>query len=564
MSSIESVPVLVVGGGPTGLTLSTLLSRCGVESLLVEEDPGTCDHPQAHVVNRRTAEIWRSIGIEDDVHARSDPAAQGAVWIVTSIAGDVLASISPREDAPRRVARRAASPSNGTSCAQDLIEPLLAAKAQEGPGRILFSAELTDLAHADDGVTATVRSDGVERRIHARWLVGCDGASSRTRALADIDMEGLPTLVYIVGIYCRMDLSEWIAEQPGVLYWTIDAEAPVTFIHLGHHRFTVQTAFTGDHVPLEDFTPERCTEIVRHAVGANVEVDVRTVRPWAMTAQTATVWRKGPVFLAGDAAHRFPPTGGFGMNTGVQDAHNLAWKLAAVLDGRAGEGLLDTYEAERRPVAAANSEFSVGNAMGFAPIMGPGAMAQGRRLATGEVTLKNLSREIQEIVDREARHFDASGLDLGFRYETGALVPDGTAPPECEDPVRDYVPCARPGSRAPHLWLDRDGERISILDLFGERFVLLTGTGHAAAWRDAVDHVAPEVDLVVVGETVVDGGDRWGQLYGVSDGAVLVRPDGHVAWRSASAVDDPLGTLRATLRAVLDRVPCVETQRTTC
>ena len=555
MNADESVPVLIVGGGPTGLTLSTLLSRFGVESLLVEEDSGTCDHPQAHVVNRRTAEIWRSIGVEDAVYARSDPAAQGAVWIVTSIAGDVLASIAPRGDASRLAARRAASPSTGTSCAQDLIEPLLAAKAEEGPGRLRFSAELTDLAYDPAGVTATVKSAGAERRIRARWLVGCDGASSRTRALAGIDMQGLPTLAYIVGIYCRMDLSRWIAERPGVLYWTIDAEAPVTFIHLGHHRFTVQTAFAGDHVPLEDFTPERCARIVRHAVGADVEVEVRGVRPWAMTAQTADTWRRGPVFLAGDAAHRFPPTGGFGMNTGVQDAHNLAWKLAAVLHGRAGEDLLDTYEAERRPVAIANSEFSVGNARGFAPIMGPGAMAQGRRLAAGEVTLEALSAEIQAIVDREARHFDAAGLDLGFSYETGALVPDGTSLPERDDPARDYVPCARPGSRAPHLWLERDGERISILDLFGERFVLLTGVEGVAAWRDAAGRNAGEVDLVVVGETVADVEDRWHALYGVSDGAVLVRPDGHVAWRSARAMDDPC----AALQAALDRVLFVET-----
>ena len=559
MNGNEATPVLIVGGGPTGLTLSALLSRFGIESVLVEEDPGTSDHPQAHVVNRRTAEIWRSIGVVDDVHARSDPMAQGGVWLVTSIAGRVLGAVALRLDASRLAAQRAASPTFGTSCAQDLIEPLLAARAQEGPGRVHFSTELTGLAGDDAGITATVVSDGVERRIRARWLVGCDGAASRTRELAGIEMDGMPTMAYVVGIYCHMDLSRWIEERPGVLYWTIDAESPMTFIHLGHNRFTVQSAFAGDHVALEDFTPERCAEIVRHGVGADVDVDVRTVRPWAMTAQTARTWRRGPVVLAGDAAHRFPPTGGFGMNTGVQDAHNLAWKLAAVLRGQAGEELLDTYEAERRPVATANSEFSVGNARGFASVMGPGAMAQGRRLASGEVTFEALSAEVQAVLDREAGHFDAFGLDLGFSYESGALVPDGTALPERENPVRDYVPCARPGSHAPHLWMERDGARVSLLDLFGTRFVLLTGIEGADAWRRAVASASPEVDLVVVGETVHDPERRWRTLYGVADGAVLVRPDGHVAWRSANAVAAPLETLQGVLDRVLFAPGAMET-----
>ena len=255
MSAIEDVPVLIVGGGPTGLMLSILLSRFGVESLLVEADPGTCDHPQAHVVNRRTAEIWRSVGIEDAVHAQSDPMAQGAVRFVTSIAGEALASLVPRLDESRLAARLAASPSMGTSCPQDLIEPLLAAKAQEGPGRLLFSTELTGFECDDAGVLATVAVHGEQRRIRARWLVGCDGASSRTRDLAGIEMDGMPTLAYIVGIYCCMDLSQWVAEHPVMLYWTIDPESPVTIIHMGHNRWSVQTAFSGGHVPLDEFTP---------------------------------------------------------------------------------------------------------------------------------------------------------------------------------------------------------------------------------------------------------------------------------------------------------------------
>ena len=551
VNSVENVPVLIVGGGPTGLVLSILLSRFGVDSLLVEADPSTCNHPQAHVVNRRTVEILRSIGLEEAVHAQSDPLAQGAIRFVTSIAGEALASLEPRLDESRLAARRAASPSENTSCPQDLIEPLLAAKAQEGPGRILFSTELTGFERKEDGVVATVTANGQERRIQARWLVGCDGASSRTRDLAGIEMEGLPTLAYIVGIYCHMDLSRWVADRPVMLYWTIDPESPVTIIHMGRNRWSVQTAFSGDHVPLDEFTPERCAEIVRRAVGADVAIDVRSVKPWAMTAQTAPSWRQGPVFLAGDAAHRFPPTGGFGMNTGVQDAHNLAWKMAAVLNGQAGEGLLDTYEAERSPVAVANSEFSVRNVFGFAKVMGPGAMAQGQRLAAGEVTLEALSAEIQGILDAEAGHFDAPGLELGFCYENGALIPDGTPLPAVDNPDRDYLPSARPGARAPHLWLQRDGERLSSLDLYGGGFTLLAGTDQAPAWRQAANQTSPKVEPVVIGDTAIDPNGHWQDLYGVADGAVLIRPDGHVAWRSKHSVDDPGRELQDALDQIL-------------
>ena len=554
MSRIENTPVLIVGGGPTGLTLSALLSRFGVESLLVEADPDTCDHPQAHVVNRRTVEIFRSIGIEDALHAQSDPMAQDVIRFVTSVAAEELASLEPGLDETRMAARLAASPSLGTSCPQDLIEPLIAARALEGPGRILFSTELTDYVHDDDGVTATVKHAGETRQIRARWLVGCDGASSTARKLAGIEMEGMPTLAYIVGIYCHVDLTPWMAGRPVLLYWTIDAEAPVTIIHMGHNRWSVQTAFSGGHVALDEFTPGRCMEILRRAVGTDVDIEVRSVKPWAMTAQTARNWRRGPVFLAGDAAHRFPPTGGYGLNTGVQDAHNLAWKLAAVQNGQAGEALLDSYETERSPVAVSNTEFSVRNVMGFARIMGPGAQLQGQRLAAGEVTLEALSAEIQEILDAEAGHFDSPGRELGFCYENGALVPDGTSLPAVEDPDRDYVPCARPGARAPHLWLERDGERVSTLDLYGDAFVLLAGPERASAWRQAARQVSPRVDPVIVGDTVVDVEGNWREHYGVEDGAVLIRPDGHVAWRSRYAVDDPA----RTLQDVLDRMLSVE------
>lgn len=549
---MADTPVLIVGGGPTGLALSALLSRFGVASLTVEADASTCDHPRAHVLNTRTMEILRALGVEPAIRERAlDLQTHGAIRFVTSLAGEELAILNALTRPEDRARRLAASPTTGTSCAQDLVEPILAAKAAAGPGTLRFGCELVGLRLQEDGVVATVASGGQREEIRASWLVGCDGASSTTRRLLDIPMEGPDALARVVGIYFHAELAPFTGERPGLLYWTIDAEAPGTFINMGDDRWVLHVPYAGDDGSLTGFTEARCRELVRHAVGADVDVDVRSVRPWTMTAQVAETYRMGRALLAGDAAHRFPPTGGFGLNTGVQDAHNLAWKLAAVLRNEAGEALIDSYDTERRPVARANSEFSLRNAQGMAAIMGPGALLHGRRLARGEVTTAELARQIQAVADTQQAHFDPLGRDVGFRYETGALVPDGSPEPVVEDADRDYVPSARPGARAPHLWLTRGVSRLSTLDLGVDRFAILTTSGQAETWREAASRAPVDVAVVAIGKDVEDPTGSWPELYGVADGAVLVRPDGHVAWRSQQAVPDAEATLCGVLAQIL-------------
>jgi putative polyketide hydroxylase len=269
---------------------------------------------------------------------------------------------------------------------------------------------------------------------------------------------------------------------------------------------------------------ERCVELVRLAAGLpDLAVRVRSVLPWAMAAQTAERFRAGSVFLAGDAAHLIPPVGGYGMNTGIQDAHNLAWKLAGAVAGWAGPSLLDTYEAERQPVARLVTEQALLN------IRQPGRPEQ----------------------------YATLGLALGVSYDSAAVVPDGTPVPEIANPVTDYVPAARPGSRAPHAWLQRNGERVSAIDLFDTAFTLLAGKS-GQPWRDAAATALRDLGVPVAACTVGRGGDlgdedgTWAQLYGIGpDGAVLVRPDGHVAWRSAAASAEPRAELIRVLGAVL-------------
>jgi hypothetical protein len=282
-----------------------------------------------------------------------------------------------------------------------------------------------------------------------------------------------------------------------------------------------------------------------------VGTEIRSVRPWTMTAQVAARYREGRVLLAGDAAHRFPPTGGFGMNTGIQDAHNLAWKLAAVLGGQAGAALMDTYESERLPVGASNCEWSAQNALGLASVIGPGAIHQAKRLVEGEVTFEALSAEVQDLANREAAHFGALGRDLGFTYERGALVPDGSAPTERENADAEYVPNARPGARAPHFGVLKAGQLLASLDLFEGRWTLLAGPAKADVWRRAARAAPLPIAVEVVGQDIEDPAGAFSSLYGVTDGAVLVRPDGHVGWRALDAPEDIESALEGAMRGIL-------------
>jgi 2,4-dichlorophenol 6-monooxygenase len=265
---------------------------------------------------------------------------------------------------------------------------------------------------------------------------------------------------------------------------------------------------------------------------------IRTLSTWNMSAQVAERYREGRTFLIGDAAHRFPPTGGLGLNTGVQDAHNLGWKIAAVEAGWAPEALLDSYEIERRPVARENADVSMRNAAKMLEVvqaLGPGG--DGER------------GTVRAAIANQAEHFDMLGLQLGFQYERGAIVPDGSARPACGNPVREFVPCGRPGARVPHGWTLRDGERVSTLDLLApDRFTLITGRA-GAAWIEAAAAIAaPPLRYVAIGRDVADTDGAWTARLGIeNDGALLVRPDQHVAWRSAHGVANPGGALCSAL-----------------
>jgi len=528
------VPVLVVGGGPVGLTASLYLSLFGIESLLVERHPGTAILPKARALNARTMEMYRQIDLEDAIRAVAMPDRFGGTILWSeSLAGREIKRLHPGRGS---AANQALSIAGNCGCSQDILEPVLRRRAETaGPGRLRFGTALRELSCDADGVTASIEdAEGRGEQVRARYLIAADGSQSRIRQQLGIGRRGEADVYDSINIHLRADLTPWIAERPAALYLIEQPELRGTFLTInGSDRwgFLVTSLSHYGFTP-EQFTPAFSTEIVRRAVGvADLAVEVLGVSAWKASAMVAERYRAGPVFLAGDAAHEMPPTGGFGLNTGVQDAQNLAWKLAAVLRGEAGDALLDSYDAERRPVGEAVTHTSLLN-----------ALSMGRT-----------ARQTEAVLPRK-EFLNEIGLVFGARYASRAVVSQ-EEPAPVADAIEAYVPSATPGCRAPHVALRKGLRKLSTTDLLGRGFVLLTAPA-GSAWRAAADRLeGPRVANAVIGDEIreEEGGD-WLAAYGLrEDGAVLVRPDGHVAWRSPSGADDPQATLQKVMNAILCR-----------
>ncbi len=526
-------PVLIVGGGATGLTASLLLSRLGVANRVVERRRAPQTAPAAHVVNARTFEIFRAARVDMDALAAAcqDPADAGRVLWMTTLAGDELGRLPYERQGDDTLAF---TPTPLRSLSQHRLEPILRAEVERHVD-VAYGREWVGATQDASGVTSRIRdtATGAVTEIRSRWMLAADGASSPVRAALGITPVGPDRLQSFVMIHFEADLRPLVGDRLGVLYWTTAPGALGTFIaHDIDSTWVYMHAWDPDRESLDAYSDAACAAIVRRALGTDAyPFAVRTVRAWTMTAQVAERYREGRIFLVGDAAHRFPPTGGLGLNTGVQDAHNLAWKIAGVEAGWGGDALLDTYAVERRPVAERNADVSLRNAMRIGEVYQ--ALAANDGLASA--------------IANQAEHFDMLGLQLGFVYAWGALVPEGEASPPSS--IREYVPSAMPGARVPHAWVTRAGARISTLDALPyDRFTLVVGPA-GDAWTTAVAGDVPLARLVI-GRDLDDPNGRWQQLLGIAPGgAVLVRPDQHVAWRARTAAAATNGALARALAA---------------
>jgi len=556
------VPVLVIGGSLVGLSTAMLLAQHGVAPLVVERHSGTAIHPRAGHFNLRTLEILRSAGLEDTVRRRSREQypPDGGISNVESLAGREIGVFFA--DLNAGVAEF--SPTIRLFINQDALEPILRARAEELGAQLRYGTECTALGQDDDGVTAELTdvATGARSRVRARYVVAADGNRSPVRNRLGIGMKSHGVLSNSITIYFRAerDLRPLLAgRNQGVHYVTNPVLRGFFRLDRGGNGGFLVVNLVGDtarpeivaaypEAPwanvAEGITKERALELLRAAIGVpGMPLVIHDIATWQAVADVAERYSDGRVLLAGDAVHVVPPNGGFGGNTGVHDAHNLAWKLAAVLHGTAGPGLLATYDAERRPVGEFTVEQSYARYVGrVAPYLG----AEGA----------------QPVVDDLY-------LELGYRYDSTAVIADPAddGPADGELPHRHPRDLrAQPGSRAPHVFLNRDGARVSTLDLFGRNFVLLAGP-RGGPWQEAARTAAERLSVgldayQVAGgdeEAQADGnltgdGNRFRSAYRMApDGAVLVRPDGYVAWRAADGTRATSEVMTAVLSRVLHR-----------
>lgn len=583
------VPVLIVGGGGAGLTASMLLSQLGVETLLVSSLPTTSVLPKAHVLNQRAMEILTDVGVANEIYARGTPPEN------MRYSGWYAGLAGPHPDYGREIARieswgaggldldwASASPCLQANLPQIRLEPILKARAEElGPGSIRFNHELTALEQDEDGATSTVldKDIGEEYQVRSQYVLACDGGRTVGKLLA-VEMEGPRGLMSVVSIHMTADLSRW-ARDPEVLIrwlWLPRNGTQAVLVPMGPDSWGHDSEEWVFHLNYQSqdtraLDDARVEEDMRLALGiGDHPVIIHKISRWALEGVLASNFQVGRTFFAGDAAHRHPPTGGLGLTSAVHDAHNICWKLATVLAGYASPRLLETYEPERRPADARNVQRSLENsfnhmrirdALGLREDAGEDAnWRQLERLWSCEPADAEHKRNVLRVVASQSMEFREHNVEYGYTYTSAAIVSDGSPARVCLDDVHVYEPSTRPGHPLPHAWLDNaQGKRLPIMNLVKPGRFLLIAADKGQAWCRAANKVGQAlrvpVDAICIGHTegdFVDPRCDWLRRREFSsDGAILVRPDRFVAWRSMSSSEDPEAALTTALSRILGR-----------
>lgn len=586
----EQVPVLIVGGGGAGLTASLLMARLGIPSLLVSAQPGTSTLPKAHVLNQRAMEIMKDCGTAHAIYAvGTPPEAMSHTAFYAGFAGhpDAGRILFKQESwgcGGRDEGWAAASSMVSTNLPQIRLEPILKSHAETAsPGSVRFHHEVVSIEQQPDAVLATVVDHATDReyRVRADYVLACDGGRTIGN-MVGIGLEGVRDLARTVSFYISSDLSPW-ARDPDVLLrwiWCPEIGKMVVMAPMGPHNWGGESQEWVVHInyPIDDqraFDDQAVEDDLRRALGIDDHpVNIHLITRWTIGGLVADRFRSGRIFVAGDAAHRHPPTGALGLTSAMHDVHNLCWKIAYHRRGWAGDALLDTYDVERRPVDARNVERSLENSRAYAKMNHLLGFAD--RELSAEDRWKALARmwshrnedadhrrRVLEVMATQSQEFREHDVEYGYRHHSTAVIHDGSASEVGGDSdLRLYVPSTRPGSPLPHAWIDDwDGNRMSTLDLVhAGRFVVIAGED-GEDWCEAARTVSTRLEVPIdayrIGHARGDRRDprlRWQEVRGIqSTGMILVRPDRCIAARVEASVDDPVGFIRGAVNTILGR-----------
>ncbi|MCQ4632593.1 FAD-dependent monooxygenase [Shinella sp. CPCC 100929] len=577
--------VLIIGTGPAGSATAALLSSYGVENMVINRYRWLANTPRAHITNQRTMEVLRDLGreVEDEAYMyAAEQDLMGENVFCTALAGEEIGRMKSWGKHPvSRAEHQLSSPSHMNDLPQTFMEPLLFKTACSRGTQARMSTEYVSHEQDADGVTTTCldRLTGKTLTVRSKYLVGADGGNSKVAEHAGLSFEGRMGVAGSMNILFEAALSRYVAHRPSVLYWVLQPGADVGGIGMGlvrmvrpWHEWLIVWGYDINQ-PAPSVDEAHAKKVVRDLVGvADLDVTIKSVSTWTVNNMYATTLSNGRVFCMGDAIHRHPPSNGLGSNTSIQDAFNLAWKLAFVLKGQAGEGLLDSYQAERAPIAKqivtrANrsiEEFGpIFKALGLLDSIDPVKMQQNMDARCNNTPAAEEQRAaIRTAIAAKVYEFDAHGVEMNQRYRSVAVVSDGEPEPAFEkDPELHFQQTTWPGARLPHAWVfAEDGRKVSTLDLAGHgRFTVLTGIG-GQGWIEAAKVVGRELGIEIAAHAIgprqnwQDFTGDWANLREVRDGGVvLVRPDHHVCWRQADGAGDPVAELRRVMTAVLGK-----------
>jgi 2,4-dichlorophenol 6-monooxygenase len=577
--------VLIIGTGPAGSATAALLSTYGIENMVINRYRWLANTPRAHITNQRTMEVLRDLGraVEEEAYLfAAEQDLMGENVFCTSLAGEEIGRMKSWGKHPlSRAEHQLSSPCLMNDLPQTFMEPLLFKTACSRGAQARMSTEYLRHDQDSDGVTTVCRDRLTDKEvtIRSKYLIGADGGNSKVAEQLDLPFAGKMGVGGSMNIVFKADLSQYVAHRPSVLYWVVQPGADVGGIGMGLVRmvrpWNEWLIVWGYDInqPAPEVDDAFAIKVVRELVGdPDLEVEIESVATWTVNNRYATEMSNGRVYCMGDATHRHPPSNGLGSNTSIQDAFNLAWKLAYVLKGDAGPKLLDSYTAERAPVAKqivtrANKsidEFGpIFKALGLLDSIDPVKMQQNmdaRCLNTPEA--EEQRKKIREAIAFKVYEFDAHGVEMNQRYRSDAIVADlEPEPPFEKDAELHYQPTTWPGARLPHVWVhDSDGGKASTLDLAGHgRFTVLTGIG-GQGWAEAAKVVSKELGIDIAAHVIgprqpwQDFTGDWARAREVRDsGIVLTRPDQHVCWRRDTVAADPAAELRRVLKSVLDR-----------